>query len=143
MDYLQHAFYESSGWDVNNSYPSLNATAQCQSHFHRYRNIADRNSIALLFFDTPKGIRLNVSSLSSPNSATSYDFGSVGFVNGSMSYLYSSLPLRQASSSRDVNLRNVIQGYRHVQELRKPDDSWAYQLWHKGARVDKKGISLS
>lgn len=28
MDYVQAAFYEASGWDVDNSYSALTATAQ-------------------------------------------------------------------------------------------------------------------
>ena len=76
---------------------------------------------ALLDFDTPRGLRLNVSSLSSPNFATSYTLGSIGPVDGSLSYLYSTLPLRAKSRSNDIDLRHVIEGYRQLQELRRPD----------------------
>jgi len=77
--------------------------------------------IALLFFDTPRGLRLNVSSLASQNFASSYTLGSVGLVDGSLSYLYSSLAVHERSRSGDLSLRNIVQGYRFLQELRKPE----------------------
>ena len=73
--------------------------------------------LALLFFETPRGLRLNVSALSSPHSECSYELGSVGLLHGSLSYLYSSLPIRQRSKSSKIGLSDVIQGYRHVQDL--------------------------
>ncbi|KAF3345291.1 hypothetical protein VdG2_06542 [Verticillium dahliae VDG2] len=73
MDYVRGAFYEATGWNRESSYSSLNSTAD-----------------ALLNFETPLGLRLTLSSLASPNFATSYQLGSVGVVDGSISYLYSS-----------------------------------------------------
>ncbi|KAL9060026.1 MAG: hypothetical protein Q9162_000876 [Coniocarpon cinnabarinum] len=111
MDYLQHTFYEASGWDPNNSYSSLNATAR-----------------SLLLFGIPHGVRLNVSSLSSPNSATSYDFGHVGLINGSLSYLYSSLPLRSHSRSSKLDLREFVQGYRYVKDVERPGEETPQEI---------------
>ena len=96
---------------------------------------------ALLDFDTPRGLRLNVSSLSSPNFATSYTLGSIGVVDGSLSYLYSSLPIKEKSQSGEIELRHVIQGYRQLQELRRPDEAWWWEEWHQGKRVDRRGLS--
>lgn len=102
MDYILSAFNHTTRWDVDNSYPSLTTTAA-----------------NLLEFDIPNGARLHVSSLSSPNFATSYTLGSKGVVDGSLSFLYSSLGLKVASRTKDIHLRNLIHGYRHVQPLRK------------------------
>jgi distribution and morphology protein 10 len=99
-------------------------------------------SVALLEFDTPRGFGLSVSSLSSPNFATSYAIGSVGLVDGSLSYLYSSLPLRSASQSAEIELKDVIRGYRQIQELRKHDHSWEWEQWHAGRRIDKRDTLL-
>ncbi|KAG8412046.1 Mitochondrial distribution and morphology protein 10 [Metarhizium acridum] len=77
MDYVHSAFYEATGWRRDNSYAALNATSD-----------------ALLDFQTPRGLRLTLSSLASANFATSYQLGSVGVVDGSISYLFSSVPLR-------------------------------------------------
>ncbi|CZR57098.1 probable mitochondrial inheritance component MDM10 [Phialocephala subalpina] len=125
MDYVQHAFYDTSHWNFENSYSQLTATAR-----------------ALLDFETPAGLRLNLSSLSSPNFATSYAIGSVGLVDGSLSYLYTSLPLHTTSRSSDIDLHNVIRGYRQIQELRKPEESWMWEQWQGGRRVDKRDTLL-
>lgn len=98
--------------------------------------------VALLEFETPRGLCLNISSLSSPNFATSYAIGSVGLVDGSLSYLYTSLPLHTTSKSGDIDLHNVIRGYRQIQELRKPDESWMWEQWQGGRRVDQRDTLL-
>ncbi|KAK2681589.1 Mitochondrial distribution and morphology protein 10 [Fusarium oxysporum f. sp. vasinfectum] len=68
MDYVHSAFYEATGWNRDNSYAALNVTSD-----------------ALLNFQTPRGLRLTLSALASPNFATSYQLGSVGIVDGSIS----------------------------------------------------------
>ncbi|KAF2453139.1 mitochondrial distribution and morphology protein 10 [Lineolata rhizophorae] len=125
MDYVQHAFYKSSRWNQDNSYSSLTATVQ-----------------SLLDFETPRGLRLKLSSLPSPNFASSYTIGSVGLVDGSVSYLYSSLPLNVNSRSPELDLHDVVQGYRHLQDLRKPDDPRWWELWHRGRRIDRRAALL-
>ncbi|GAM88912.1 hypothetical protein ANO11243_069460 [Dothideomycetidae sp. 11243] len=125
MDYVQNAFYQSSRWNNDNFYGTLTATAG-----------------ALLDFSTPNGLRLNVSSLSSSNFATSYALGAKGVVDGSFSYLYSSLPLRIPSKSHEIFLRQLVPGYRRLAELARTEDSFFWELWHKGKRVDKKDTLL-
>ncbi|KAH0562987.1 Mitochondrial distribution and morphology protein 10 [Trichoglossum hirsutum] len=96
----------------------------------------------ILDFPTPWGLRLSVSSLSSPNLATSYDLGSIGAVDGSLSYLYSSLPLETISKSAEIDLRDVVQGYRHLQELRRPDERRWWEVWRGGRRIDQRDTML-
>jgi distribution and morphology protein 10 len=96
----------------------------------------------LLDFETPRGLRLNVSSLSSPNFATSYALGSVGVVDGSLSYLYTSLPLQATSKSGNIDLHNVIRGYRQIQELSKAENPWDWEEWQGGKRIDKRDSLL-
>ncbi|CAH0044082.1 unnamed protein product [Clonostachys solani] len=102
MDYVHSAFYEATGWNRDNSYAALNSTPN-----------------ALLEFPTPRGLRLTLSSLSSPNFATSYELGSVGVVDGSISYLYSSVPLRVAIESRSdrISLPSLLRAYRPLAPL--------------------------
>ena len=85
-----------------------------------------------------------MSSLSSPNFATSYTLGSIGLVDGSLSYLYSSLPLLNlASKSNAINLSRLVLGYRQLQELRSQDEPWWWgEIWHQGKRVDKREALL-
>ncbi|KAI9733180.1 MAG: Mitochondrial distribution and morphology protein 10 [Claussenomyces sp. TS43310] len=125
MDYVQRAFYSASRWDEENSYTSLTATAQ-----------------GLLDFQTPHGMSLKLSSLSSPNFATSYALGSVGLVDGSLSFLYSSLPIRATKTSGQVDLHDVIRGYRQISELEAPDHAWMWEQWHGGKRIDKRDTLL-
>jgi len=95
----------------------------------------------LLDFPIPKGLRLQISSLAAPNFATSYTLGTVGVVDGSVSYLYSSLPLQRKFKSSSLDLQHAIRGYRHLQELRRPDEDWWWEVWHSGKRIDRKGKS--
>ncbi|KAL5347939.1 Mitochondrial distribution and morphology protein 10 [Pseudogymnoascus australis] len=108
MDFVQQSFYNASRWSYENNYTNLTATSR-----------------ALLDFDTPRGFRVDISSLSSPNFATSYALGSVGLVNGSLSYLYTSLPLTDAfEKAGRLNLHDVIRGYRQIQDLPSPTSTW-------------------
>ncbi|KAF5022591.1 hypothetical protein F66182_5337 [Fusarium sp. NRRL 66182] len=102
MDYVHSAFYEATGWNRDNSYAALNATSD-----------------ALLKFQTPRGLRLTLSALASPNFATSYQLGSVGIVDGSISYLFSSVPLRLllTPQSETVNLPELLRSYKPLTEL--------------------------
>jgi distribution and morphology protein 10 len=81
---------------------------------------------------------MQISSLAAPNFATSYTLGSVGVVDGSVSYLYSSLPLRKEFKTSHIDLHNVIRGYKHVRELRRPDENRFWEVWHAGQRIDRK-----
>lgn len=125
MDYVQHAFFASSRWNNDNFYGTLTTT-----------------NLSLLDFRTPQGLRLNVSSLSSPNFATSYSLVNRGLVDGSLSFLYSSLSLHVPSRSDTVDLRTLVRGYRHLNDLRRPDEPFWWEIWHKGKRVDRKDALL-
>ncbi|BCR99454.1 mitochondrial distribution and morphology protein 10 [Aspergillus luchuensis] len=99
MDYIQLAFAEATNWNRDNSYSSLTATAQ-----------------SLLDFSTPERLRVHLSSLSTPHFATSYTLGTVGLIDGSVSYLFSTVPLDSfPSRSALIPLRKLSPGYRQVQ----------------------------
>ncbi|KAM3464662.1 hypothetical protein NHJ6243_002226 [Beauveria neobassiana] len=102
MDHVHSAFYEATGWSRDNSYAALNSTSD-----------------ALLNFPTPRGLRLALSALASPNFATSYQLGSVGVVDGSISYLFSSVPLRVllTPQSEKVALPTLLRSYRPLTPL--------------------------
>ena len=63
-------------------------------------------------------------------------------MDGSLSYLYSSLALNIPSKSTAIPLRSIVQGYRQLFELRRPDEPWWWELWHQGKRVDRKATLL-
>jgi distribution and morphology protein 10 len=106
MDYVHSAFYEATGWNRENSYAALNSTSD-----------------ALLNFPTPQGLRLSLSALASPNFATSYQLGSVGVVDGSISYLFSSVPLRVllTPQSESIPLPDLLRSYRPLAPLPRRD----------------------
>lgn len=39
-------------------------------------------------------------------------------------------------------LRHVIQGYRQLRELRRPDEPWWWEIWHGGRRIDRRDTLL-
>ncbi|PKY03476.1 hypothetical protein P168DRAFT_304840 [Aspergillus campestris IBT 28561] len=106
MDYIQLAFTEATDCNRDNSYASLTATAQ-----------------SLLDFSTPERLRVHLSSLATPNFATSYTLGTVGVIDGSVSYLYSTVPFDNLPSrSALIPLRKLSPGYRQVQPPVAPVD---------------------
>ncbi|KAI5814611.1 mitochondrial distribution and morphology protein 10 [Pyronema omphalodes] len=112
MDHVQNAFYTSTNWNVDNGYTRLNSSAQ-----------------SILDFRTPRGLRFHLSSLSTPNFATSYSLGSISVIDGSLSYLYSTLPLSSPKSA-DVDLRLLSPGYHQHHPWKYPsptrDDALMY-----------------
>ncbi|KAI5867938.1 hypothetical protein GGS23DRAFT_2770 [Durotheca rogersii] len=120
MDYIQSAFYAATGWNRDNSYSTLNATAD-----------------ALLNFPTPRGLRLTLSSLATPKFATSYQLSTVGIVDGSISYLYSTVPLGHAiAQSAKIPLPDLLKSYRPLSEL--PDRDGGARL---GGELLKYGLA--
>jgi distribution and morphology protein 10 len=121
MDYVHSAFYEATGWNRDNSYAALNVTSDGKDPgvFGSFGLCTDTTFAALLNFQTPRGLRLTLSSLASPNFATSYQLGSVGIVDGSISYLFSSVPLRLllTPQSETVNLPELLRSYKPLTEL--------------------------
>lgn len=103
MDYIVHAFGTSTNWNHDNSYSSLTATSD-----------------ALLSFQTPSTLALHVSSLSTGNFASSYTLSTLGQIDGSLSYLYSTVPLGHLpSETTSIPLKNLVRGYR---DIRLPDN---------------------
>ncbi|MCJ1313901.1 Mitochondrial distribution and morphology protein 10 [Agyrium rufum] len=125
MDHIQQAYYGETNWNTDNSYGSLTATAR-----------------AILSFPTPQGLRLTLSSLATPQFATSYTLNTLGLVSGSVSYLYTSSPLYIPHSSPSIPLQSLITGYRSIQPLHKQDEAWHVEEWRNGRRVDRPATLL-
>ncbi|KAL8843213.1 MAG: hypothetical protein Q9176_002166 [Flavoplaca citrina] len=99
---------------------------------------------ALLDFPTPLGIRLHISSLSTPHFASSYTLASTGLLTGSLSYLYTSLPLPSLpTATRSLSLPAFTPtSYRQLLPLRPPDPPWWWEIWHAGRRIDTRDALL-
>lgn len=118
MDYIVRAFGTSTDWNHDNSYSSLTATSD-----------------ALLSFETPSTLSLNISSLSTSHFATSYTLSTLGQIDGSVSYLYTSHPLGHVpAQSPSIPLRNLVRGYR---DLRLPSLAVQHGLETPGVRGRK------
>ncbi|KAH8705340.1 hypothetical protein BGW36DRAFT_285640 [Talaromyces proteolyticus] len=110
MDYIQLAFAEATRWNRDNSYSSLTATAE-----------------SLLDFHVPERLQVHLSSLSTPHFATSYTLGTVGLIDGSVSYLFSTVPLNNtASESGIIPLRKLVHGYRQIEAPIPPIRNWGW-----------------
>ncbi|KAK4220636.1 mitochondrial distribution and morphology protein 10 [Podospora fimiseda] len=113
MHYITNAFYGATGWSEDNSYKDLNATSR-----------------ELIDFPLPRGLRLTLSSLATPHFGTSYQLGSVGVVDGSISYLYSTVPLAAVPAQSDeIPLAALLRSYRRLQELGSRERQW---FWSTG-----------
>ncbi|KAI0480897.1 hypothetical protein GGR56DRAFT_295146 [Xylariaceae sp. FL0804] len=108
MEYIQSAFYGATGWRRDGSYATLNATPD-----------------ALLRFETPRGLRLALASLATPHFATAYQLGTVGVVDGSVAYLFSTAPLARHADARSarVPLPELLRSYRPLAELSSSSSS--------------------
>ncbi|KAJ5587511.1 uncharacterized protein N7459_003276 [Penicillium hispanicum] len=119
MDYIQLAFAEATNWNRDNSYSALTTTTQ-----------------SILDFSTPERLRVRLSSLSTPHFATSYTLGTVGLLDGSVSYLFSTVPLHNTPSrSALVPLRKISPGYRQVQAPAAPVETWGWDSLLDGVSI--------
>ncbi|KAJ5690069.1 hypothetical protein N7462_004461 [Penicillium macrosclerotiorum] len=119
MDYIQLAFAEATNWNQDNSYSSLTTTAQ-----------------SILDFSTPERLRVRLSSLSTPHFGTSYTLGTVGLLDGSVSYLFSTVPFDNTPSrSSLIPLRKVSPGYRQVQAPVAPLHAWKWDSLLDGVSI--------
>lgn len=120
MDHITNSFFEATRWNRDNSYSELNATTNGKlDKYFSYRVVLTCACGAdLLSFPLPHGLRLNLSALASPQFATSYQLGAVGSVDGSIAYLYSSVPLIGVVAQSDrIPLLPLLRSYRHLNEL--------------------------
>ncbi|KAB5557847.1 hypothetical protein GE09DRAFT_88681 [Coniochaeta sp. 2T2.1] len=101
MDHITNSFFEATRWNRDNSYSELNATTN-----------------DLLNFSLPHGLRLNLSALATPQFSTSYQLGAFGSVDGSVAYLYSSVPLNGVVAQSDrIPLLPLLRSHRPLKEL--------------------------
>ncbi|KAJ5160198.1 Protein of unknown function DUF3722 [Penicillium canariense] len=126
MDYIQLAFAEATNWNQDNSYSALTTTAQ-----------------SILEFETPERLRVRLSSLSTPHFATSYALGTVGLLDGSVSYLFSTVPMHNTPSrSALIPLRKISPGYRQVQAPGAPVHTWGWSSLFDGVNIRGETAAL-
>ncbi|KAJ9109376.1 Mitochondrial distribution and morphology protein 10 [Naganishia cerealis] len=98
MEYLQKCFFHATRWNEDNIYSNITAS----SH-------------ALLEFLVPSGLKMDVSSRSSPNLASSFTLSNHHSLNGSLAYMYSSTQLKGTPGTRRIPLQDAIAGFKIVE----------------------------
>ena len=128
MNYITNAFYGATNWSDDNTYKELNATARGKRFPLLKQMPPNTNSPPppeLIDFPLPRGLRLTLSSLATSNFATSYQLGTVGIVDGSISYLYSTVPLAGIAAQSDrIPLQALLRSYRQIRDLGAAEWPW-------------------
>lgn len=117
MEYLQKCFYKATNWNEDNIFNNITATSQ-----------------SLLDFSIPNGSKLEVLSRATDHLALSLTLLNYQSINGSLTYLYSSVPLRNATGTKDISLQDAIAGFRIIE----PYDQWLEIS--KGPKNDKASL---
>ncbi|EGV64692.1 hypothetical protein CANTEDRAFT_113480 [Yamadazyma tenuis ATCC 10573] len=98
MEYLQKCFYKTTGWSEDNIFPNITS-----------------NSQAILDFSIPNGCKLDISSKSSDYSASSFTLSNYNVINGSLAYLYSSIPLKNTLGTKNMSLQEALSGFKIIE----------------------------
>lgn len=98
MEYLQKCFYKSTNWNEDNIFSNITATSQ-----------------ALLEFPIPNGFKVDISSKATEHLASSFTLSNYHSINGSLAYLYSSIPLRNTMGTKDISLQDAISGFKMLE----------------------------
>ena len=79
------------------------------------RPVCSFQTLELLDFSLPVGLNITLSSLATPQFTTSYHLGTLGVVDGSLAYLYSSVPLKHVVSQSDrIPLQALLRSYYQI-----------------------------
>ncbi|KAK9447095.1 uncharacterized protein V1518DRAFT_422199 [Limtongia smithiae] len=130
--YLEHileSFHAATGWNTDSQYVNLTASSN-----------------ELLDFSLPSGFNLNVSSLTTGSSASSYSIRNLGgLVDGAIAFYYSAPPdilVPGRLQSEDIELAKAFCGYRRLKFPDFPEDDTYREVWQGGWRVDPKNTLL-
>lgn len=121
MEYLQRCFNQATGWNEENIFSNITATSN-----------------GILNFSIPNNLRLDVSSQSSDFLASSFTLSNQHSVNGSVSYLYSSMALKNTVGTRDISLQEICKGGDTPNQTPKPGrDSLLYgRMYFPGSSLE-------
>lgn len=97
MEYLQRCFYKATDWNEDNIFSNVTATSR-----------------ALIEFPIPQGCKLDVSSMATGYLALTFTLSNNLTVNGSLAYLYTSVPLHNMLGTRDISLQDAIAGFKVI-----------------------------
>lgn len=104
MEYLQKCFYKSTGWQEENIFPNITSSSQ-----------------SILDFQIPNGCKLDISSKTTDYLASSFTLSNYNVINGSLAYLYSSLPLKNTVGTKNISLQEAISGFKVLEPIYKEE----------------------
>lgn len=143
MEYVLNSFYKATDWNQDNIYSHIVETSESKPYSlaNLFVPLLTRTYISdLIEFQLPRGFNVTFSSQPTPTSCTSYTLSNLGIVNGSISYLYTTKPLLDIATSKEIPLRDAIAGYKLLKPLQKPENPMYWEVWKEGKRVDTRGM---
>ncbi|KZW04042.1 mitochondrial distribution and morphology protein 10 [Exidia glandulosa HHB12029] len=120
--YILKNYYRQTGWNEDNLYSNLT-----------------RSSTAILDFNVPRGLHINISK--SPNALfkTTYSMNALPTLNGSVGYIFTSCEVN-IPSSQDVRFKDTIERFKVFDQPRRPEPR--DEVWQQGRRVDARDFLL-
>ncbi|KAI8072966.1 hypothetical protein BC940DRAFT_292058 [Gongronella butleri] len=102
MEYCLRCYYRTSGWNEDNQYSNLCSWSR-----------------SLLDFYTPQGLALHLAKLPTRQFKPSYTMAALPYLNGSISYLFTSRPL-DVGTSATVDFQDMVDHF----TLARPAANW-------------------
>ncbi|AAW47220.1 MDM10, putative [Cryptococcus deneoformans JEC21] len=121
--FILRNYYAAIGWNEDNLYSSLT-----------------RTSSALLDFQLPQSLILQLANSPTPIFFTSYALDALPQLNGSISYITTSMPLDEIGSGRATAFKNVIERFRVFPPPKRPQPK--DEVWLGGKRIEGRDYLL-
>lgn len=115
MEYLQKCFYKSTEWYEDNIFSNVTGSSQ-----------------AILDFPIPNGGKVDISSKASDYLASSFTLSNYSVMNGSLAYLYSSIPLTNTLGTKNISLQEAISGFKVIEPNNNHNNALVNHAKHTG-----------
>ncbi|WVQ96622.1 mitochondrial distribution and morphology protein 10 [Kwoniella sp. CBS 9459] len=121
--FILRNYYAAIGWNEDNLYSSIT-----------------RSSSALLDFQVPQSLILQLANAPTPIFFTSYALDALPQLNGSISYITISEPLEEIGPSRTIKFKDVVERFRVFPPPKRPIAK--DEVWQGGRRVEGRDYML-
>ncbi|OCF39242.1 mitochondrial distribution and morphology protein 10 [Kwoniella heveanensis CBS 569] len=121
--FILRNYYAAIGWNEDNLYSSIT-----------------RSSSALLDFQVPQSLILQLANAPTPIFFTSYALDALPQLNGSISYITTSEPLQEIGPSRTIRFKDVVERFRVFPPPKRPIAK--DEVWLGGRRVEGRDYML-
>ncbi|WRT66738.1 uncharacterized protein IL334_003701 [Kwoniella shivajii] len=122
-NFILRNYYNAIGWNEDNLYSSIT-----------------RSSSALLDFQLPQSLILQLANAPTPIFFTSYALDALPQLNGSIQYITTSEPLEEIGPSRSINFKDVVERFRVFPPPKRPLAK--DEVWLGGKRVEGRDYLL-